>query len=301
MTQREKHLQALNSFVTRIQKDPHVVAILLYGSLAYGTIWERSDIDVELIVRDGTEFAPYRDYVIEEEGIEININAIGELAQFKNDLQKLRGGYDHGKYGGGILVYSKDESLYQLFEEARKIGEDDAPKAYAKKIGGLLDWMYKAEKQVTVLDNPLYAQRFLQLCAAVVAEMELIRHGENPNREAIIRAQELNPRLMEELYVKPSTTVMSKADVIDTLKRLDDYLMQHIDWWSKHIVRFLSDGEVKTVSHIHQHCGRVPVEYLVEKGVLIQATHPVRLFKNSKLTLDEKAYFYIAKEDHKNV
>jgi len=296
MTQREKHLQALNSFIKRVEKDPNLVAILLYGSLAYGTVWERSDIDVELIVRDGTEFSRRWFYVIEEDGIEINITAIGELSKFKNELQKLRNGYDHGIYGKGILVFSKDESLSELFQDAQKIGEDDAPKSFAAKIGTLLSWMHKAEKQAVVLDNPLYAQRFLQLCAPVVAEMELVRHGENPNREAINRAQELNQSLMQEVYVKPSTMAMTKAEINHTLKVLDDYLMQHMDWWSRHILRFLSDGEIKAVSHIWEHCGSAPVEYLAEKGVIMQATHPVRIFRKSKLTLDEKAYFYIKEE-----
>lgn len=296
MTQREKHLQALNSFIKRVEKDPNLVAILLYGSLAYGTVWERSDIDVELIVRDGTEFSGRWVYVIEEDGIEINISAIGELSKFKNELQKLRNGYDHGIYGKGILVFSKDESLSELFQDAQKIGEDDAPKSFAAKIGTLLSWMHKAEKQAVVLDNPLYAQRFLQLCAPVVAEMELVRHGENPNREAINRAQELNQNLMQEVYVKPSTMAMTKAEINHTLKVLDDYLMQHMDWWSRHILRFLSDGEIKAVSHIWEHCGSAPVEYLAEKGVIMQATHPVRIFRKSKLTLDEKAYFYIKEE-----
>jgi predicted nucleotidyltransferase len=299
MSRKEKLLQALNSFVTRVKKDQHIVAVLLYGSLAYGTVWDRSDIDVELIVRDGTEFTERFVYIIEEEGIEIDISAIVETGKFKNDLQRLRSGYDHSKYGEGILVFSKDESLYQLFEDARKIGEDDAPKAFADKIDALLNWMYKAEKQAKVLDNPVYAQRFLQLCAPVVAEMELVWHGENPNREAIIRAQELNRELMEEVYVKPSTTAMSKEDIIHTLKVLDDYLMQHMHWWSKHILRFLSDGEVKSVSDIWQQCGGAPLEYLAEKGVIIRASLPVRIFKKSKLTLDEIAYFYI-KEEHEN-
>ena len=86
MTQQEKHRQALNSFIKRVEKDPHVVAVLLYGSLAYGTVWERSDIDVELIVRDGTEFKGRLVYVIDEDGIEINISSIIELSKFKNEL-----------------------------------------------------------------------------------------------------------------------------------------------------------------------------------------------------------------------
>ena len=296
MKQQEKHKQALNSFIMRVEKDPHVVAVLLYGSLAYGTVWERSDIDVELIVRDGTEFKERWVYVIDEEGIEIHISSIIELSKFKNELQKLRSGYDHGIYGKGVLAFSRDESLYELFEVARKIGNDDAPKSFAAKIGVLLSWMHKAEKQAVVLDNPLYAQRFLQLCAPIVAEMEMIRHGENPNREAIHRAQELNPKLMQVVYVTPSTTAMNAEDVKHALQMLDEYIMEHMPWWSRHIIRFLSDGEIKPASFIWEQCGSAPVGYLTEKGVIMQATQPVRIFKKSKLTLDEKAYFYLKEE-----
>jgi len=81
---------------------------------------------------------------------------------------------------------------------------------------------------------------------------------------------------------------------------LDDYLMQHMDWWSRHIIRFLSDGEMKPFLYIWEQCVYAPMEYLVEKGVIMQTTQPVRIFKKSKLTIDEKAYFYI-NEDSKNV
>ena len=178
-----------------------------------------------------------------------------------------------------------------MFDEARKIGEDDAPKSFAAKIGILLGWMHKAEKQAVVLNNPLYAQRFLQLCAPIVAEMEMIRHGENPNREAIHRAQELNPKLMQAIYVTPSTTAMITTDVKHTLQVLDEYIIEHMHWWSRHILRFLSDGEIKPASFIWEQCGPVPVGYLTEKGVIMETTHPVRIFMKSKLTLDEKAYF----------
>ena len=75
MTQKEKHLNALNRFVERIKNDTSVIALLLYGSLAYGTVWERSDIDVELIVRDGT-VRPTGWFFIEEAGVEFGGGAL---------------------------------------------------------------------------------------------------------------------------------------------------------------------------------------------------------------------------------
>jgi len=297
--QKEKHLQALNSFTERIKKDPNVIALLLYGSLAYGTVGEKSDIGVMLIVRDGS-IPNNRIVSAEEDNIHIRLD-ICEVTKFKKGLQEVRGGYEHGILGCGHMVFSKDEALLALHEETRKIGDDDAPKAFADKIGMLYNWMWKAEKHITVINDPLYAQRFLQLSAAIVAEMELIRHRENPNREAIRRARELNPQLMHEVYTIPSTTPMTAADIRHTLNVLDNYLMVHMEWWSKHIIRFLSDGEPKPWRLISKQCvGAAALWYLENKGVVIKTTLPLRIFKNSKLTIDETAYVYI-KEAHENV
>jgi len=295
MTQKEKHLQALNSFAEKMKKDPHAIALLLYGSLAYGEVWKKSDIDLELIVRDGT-VSHSQILFFEEAGIFGHLD-IYEVSAFKKGLQRVRGGFDHGIYGKGKLVFSKDEALSELFEEARKIGEEDAPKAFASRIIELTCWMNKAEKHVTVLDEPLYAQRFLQLCAPIVADMEMLRHKENPNRESILRARRLNPELMHEIFTVPSTTTMSKADIRRAVGILDEYLTRHMEWWSKHIIRFLSDGEVKTMSQISRQCvGADAIVFLLEKGVVIGTTQPTRMFKNSKTTIDEYAYVYIGEE-----
>jgi len=284
------HQLALDSFVKRIKPDPNIVAMLLYGSLSYGTVWHRSDIDLELIIRDGTA-APLDWRTLEEEGVEINITGFSPLSEFKKYLQKVRSGYDHGLFGRGTLVFSKDDGLTEMFEDARKIGEDDAPRAFSARTGELLSWLHKAEKHATVLDKPLYAQRFLQLAAPVAADMELIRHRENPTRESILRAMELHPQLMDALFVIPSTTAMTTADVQRSLQTADDYLMQHQPWWSRHVLRYLSDGEPHPASHIWRHCGGVPLTYLAEKGIIGRTTEPLQLFKKSKLTVDEPAFF----------
>jgi len=297
MTQKEKHIHALNSFAEKVKKDPCVIALLLYGSLAYGTVWEKSDLDVELIVRDGT-IAPTDWVFIEEEGVKFEITGFQQFSKFKTGLQKMRGGFDHGMYGGGTLVFSKDEALQELFEETRRIGEDDAPRAFAGSMNVLINWMHKAEKHITVMHEPLYAQRFLQLCAATFADMVLLQNKENPNRESILRARQLEPDLMDTVYVKPGTTIMTAEEIRHTLKVIDGYLVHHMPWWSKHIIRFLNDGEPKTYSHISKQCGAMPMEYLAEKGVVMQVTQPIRLFKKSKTTVEEVAYVYIKEENN---
>jgi len=297
MAQNESHLQALDSFAEKVKQIPQSIALVLYGSLAYGDVWEKSDIDLELIVRDGSISQGNHNYHFEEDGVWGHID-LYEVSAFKKRLQGVRGGFDHAKYGKGKLVFSKDDSLFELFEEARKIGEEDAPKAFASIVIDLTNWMNKAEKYITVRNEPLYAQRFLQLCAPIVADMEMLRHKENPSRESILRARQLNPELMHEVFVIPSTTIMTEAEIRHTLKVLDDYLLSHMEWWSKHILHFLGDGEFKTFSHIFKQCvGADSLGYLWDKGVVISSTLPTRLFKNSKVTIDEYAYAYIGEEN----
>jgi predicted nucleotidyltransferase len=47
-----RYKEALHSFVARVQQDRHVIAAILYGSLAYNDVWEKSDIDILLIGKE---------------------------------------------------------------------------------------------------------------------------------------------------------------------------------------------------------------------------------------------------------
>lgn len=299
MTQRDKHVHALNNFIELVKNDSNVIALLLSGSLAYGTVWEKSDIDLVMLIRDSS--ASISACCIDEDGIYISL-ILMEVSKFKSAMQKWRGDNTCSQFALGTLVFTKDETLQEFMEETSKLGEDDAIMSFLSLFNNLWTEMTRAEKWITVLDNPLYAQRFLQWCCTAVADMELFRHHELPNRESILRAQQLNPNLMYEIFVLPSTKAMSVSDIRHTLEVLDNYLAAHMDWWSKPILKFLSNGEVKTASHIVKYLGIscYPLDYLASKGIIEKVTQPARLFKHSKLTVEEVAYFYI-KEGHANV
>ena len=38
--------------VEKVQKDPYILAAIVAGSFSYAQVWEKSDLDVELIGRD---------------------------------------------------------------------------------------------------------------------------------------------------------------------------------------------------------------------------------------------------------
>ena len=48
-------MEALASFVEKIEKDRYVIAAMVCGSLAYDEVWEKSDLDLLIITRDETK------------------------------------------------------------------------------------------------------------------------------------------------------------------------------------------------------------------------------------------------------
>ena len=44
--------EALNDFIEKVKEDRNILAVILFGSLSYDTVWEKSDIDLMLITRD---------------------------------------------------------------------------------------------------------------------------------------------------------------------------------------------------------------------------------------------------------
>lgn len=292
MMQKEIHLEALHSFTEKVKGDPNVIALVLSGSLAYGTVWKRSDIDLTMLVRDGTitKFALYN---IDEDGVEIHM-ILMPVGVFKKEMRRFRAGeFTHGYYGKGEIVFSKDASLYTIFEETRQVGMDDAAASMIRKVQYLLVNMYRVEKWITALHDPLYSQHFLQECAASAADILLLMNAEEPTRESILRAMELRPELMHKIHVIPCTTVMTEDNVRNTLKTLDDFIQETMEYWKVPVLSFFSDGEPKTSSEYEHYLGYDVIfclNYLAEHGLLERITMPSRVFKHSALTVEEIAF-----------
>jgi len=301
MTQKEKHMQAFESFAARIKDNPNVLGLLLYGSLAYGTVTENSDIDLVVFVKDGSvinDKAEWSEYVVYEDGIEIHPGLV-QVSKFKRRMQRMiAGDWTLSQFSKGILMYCKDESLVQFFEAVKNVGKNDAALGIIRIMGWLIVEMNRAKKWITALDDLLYAQYFLQRASLGVAEIVMLLHGEHPDRESKPRAMELDPALMQEVYVKPSTMAMTREEIAHTLQVMDDFIMEHVDIWSKPILTFLADGESKTANQFNAYFGFEVdlLNYMVSKGIIERVPRATKIFKNSKLMLEEPAYVYINKE-----
>lgn len=61
---------ALAAFLAKAEADPYILAVVLLGSLSYDVVWERSDIDLAVIVQEGKHRAA--GYTLVEDDITIH-------------------------------------------------------------------------------------------------------------------------------------------------------------------------------------------------------------------------------------
>lgn len=82
----QRYRAAADSFIEKIKKDVNVIAVIIGGSLAYDQVWEKSDIDATIIVRD--QVLKNDNFCIVEDDITINLY-VCTRSSFKRFLETI--------------------------------------------------------------------------------------------------------------------------------------------------------------------------------------------------------------------
>lgn len=294
---KKRFMAATESFVDKVREDPNVIAIIVSGSLAYDLVWEKSDIDMTVIVRD----QPLKNngYCIIEDGITINVYLM-ERSTFKRGMERNIGGsISQSYFSKGKIIYTTDDSLYEYFDDIKKIGSDDVSLTLmytACELVGLYD---KCMKWLTVRKDLLYAQYYLLKAAENIAHMEICLNRETVGRDSIQKAMKLNPDILHPIYTDAMSHHMSEEEIRQGIDLIDRYLVKHMDVFKKPVLEFMSDQEIKTMTLITKHFhveGHFIIEifdYLAEKGVIEKVSQTIRITPKSKLAVEEIGYLYI--------
>lgn len=292
-----RYQAAVDSFVDKVKSDPNVIAIILCGSLAYDQVWEKSDVDMTLVVRD--QNLKNESYCIVEDDITINTNIVARSG-FKRFLESHNGGsFMHSYFSKGRIIYTTDDSLYEYFEEYKQIGSDDIATTVFICACDLVHNYDKCLKWLTVKQDALYAQYYLLKAAEVIARMEVCLNGEIPSREAILRAYALNPNLIIPYYHEAMSHHYSTIEIMNAIHQMDSYMEEHLDVIKKPVLEYMSDQEIKTVTMITKYFRTDShfivgiFDYLADKGVIMKISQTIRITPKSKMAVEEIAYQWV--------
>ncbi len=287
----------LKSFTEKLIPDPNVMAILIAGSASYDTVWEKSDMDITVLVRD-QKLTTYS-YAIDEDGIVMNVD-IKKIFDYKRMLERNKtGDFLSSYYCGARIVYSADESLEEILENNRTLGESDRVLTSFKQACWLIGDIEKIEKWLTVRNNPLYAQHWVLKAVDLYASMLLLLDGKIPNREAVVKAYERFPDKLHPVYVTPMSKQMTHEEIAEVIDLLKGFLEENLSLFEEPVKEYMGDGEVRTVTNLVGHFGVDShsvshiFDFLAEQGVVVKVSELVKITPKSRKSVEEIAYMYI--------
>ena len=144
----ERYTAALDRVVEQLQADYYVLAAVLYGNLARGDAWERSDIDLMIVLRDGQEHESRDLWIVEDD---INIFAwVVTRNHFKRALEGgLQGSMLHSIRSQFKILFTKDDSIVEWVQESARVEAHEQAFAVLSAVAGVTYPLDKAVKGLT--------------------------------------------------------------------------------------------------------------------------------------------------------
>lgn len=298
---RERYEAAVSSLTEKLQKDRVILAAVLFGSLAYDSVWEKSDLDVVLV---GEESVKQASFTLFEDGISVHAVLLP-----RSEFRKIMEGALLGSFWTSILprsrlLFTRDESLNRLWENAATLGERDRQAQLLRAGNACLPALTKAEKWLTVKRDCHYTAYYLLQEAVLLAWVEVIAARQNPGREVIQQALKLNPEFFHKVYTEILDGPKTEESLGAALALCDQYLTERIELCFAPLLDWLeaADGP-RTVRELDTHFERnwsnkgldLACDWLVEKGYLDSVGVPVRLTKDSRALVDETGYVFVGR------
>jgi predicted nucleotidyltransferase len=293
--------EALQLFVDKVQQDDQVIAVVLLGSLSYDQVWEKSDIDLKLIVHEQKLKKGYMCFV--EKDVPINAS-IQTRNEFKRWLERaVQSSIEQSMLVRSTLLFTKDPSIEEYFAQIRYVGERDR-QLHLMRLGcHILSMLAKAEKWLYVKGDPTYSAFWMIRMADLLAQIEVVLHGDVPMRESLQQAMKLNPDFFQDVYTNMVCGAVDESRVRDVLKRIQQYLTEKTEAMFQPILTFLKDeADVRTVTDLVERLGSVihldtgsmtsACDWLADQGLLAKLEAETKATPKSRVQLLEPAYLY---------
>lgn len=296
---RNLYEEALESLVARLKGDRTIIAAILFGSLAYDEVWDKSDIDLYLVSEDD-KHAPRGGFCLLENGINIHAQVMTR-SKFKSSLEgDLQGSFFHSSFSRSRLLFSKDESIDAYYRNVDHVGARDREMQLLRSASWLLPGLAKAEKWFWVKKDLEYSFVWILSCVDRLAAIEVISNGEVPGREVIQQALRHNPSFFNAIYTDLIHGPKTEETIHRALDQINQYLDERMDLLFKPILDYLAEaGGTRSTSELDVYFTKIQAgglstayEWLADKGVIQKVPVPLRLGEKSRVAVNEAAYYY---------
>ena len=300
--------RAVERISDTLEQDMYILAAILTSNLAEDNVWEKTAVHITLILRDSTKFKQ-KQYQLIEEGVPIHVHLHTRSAYRKMLDQTLQGSTLHSILADSRILFSKD-SLFSVDGDANfpigdpsylQVSERDMHSQLLDTAADATAALAKTEKWFHLKRDMDYTFLYITYLVRELARIEVLMHGETPRRKVIYQALKHNPDFFKAVFTNLIDKPKDEAMLGEVLEQINQYLEDNLQTLFKPLLDFFEEsGDERTITDIYTHFGKrqlgfgLACEWLAQKGVIEQFSAPVRLTKDSKVSVEEPAYYYDA-------
>jgi hypothetical protein len=233
----------------------------------------------------------------------INIHAILQpRSRFKRLMEgAIQSSFMHSLMMKGTLLFSRDDSLAELFERRHHLGAWDREIQLLKAGTWTIPSLQKAEKWLHVKKDVDYSFFWIMKSLDSIATIEVLLQGEITGREVVLQALRLNPEFFGAVYTDLIHREKTPDTILACLQRLDGYLRERVNTLFQPILEYLAEaGGVRSSTEMnHYFSNQMGIasldsayEWLADIGLIEKVSTPVRLTSKSRVDVEEAAYYY---------
>ncbi len=283
---------AFDSLLEKVKQDEYMLSLMVYGSLSYDKVWEKSDIGAILVSRDDVY---RRHHVLMEKDAYIT-TALHTRDNFRKLIQSVTdGSIPQSLLSKSRVVYTKDDTIHDVYEDIQKMGSRDLEKILLANYVYCRDLLNKALRAINVSDDPTFGFNFIISSMRRLANIEVILDKQIPIRESIIQALEVNPEFFNEIYVETIRNPSKDKKTLNNLiKKVELYLDERLEKIAQPIIRLVEKYQEAPYDLIWKYLNeiRIPIDLsdFVKKGLLDEIETPVHFVRKSSSEMNQPTY-----------
>ncbi len=222
-----QYQKAFNNVIDKLKQSSSVLAVMVFGSMVSGDLWEESDIDLFVIVNRNS--GELENIYTEEKDISVHIKLMNKQKFFQLCEEDLRGGFLHRVMAASKLVFSRDSEITSKFDGTRYYPDLDRERWNLTYLGNSLKSISVCRK---CLFNNNVNTAFIAItkCIDNYSKLFINSSGYMISKDALIMAMNLDDnyrKLVEDLSYNRENPVNAINNILEYIEHSIDSSLSH--------------------------------------------------------------------------
>lgn len=217
-----QYQKAFNTIIDRLKPNESVLAVMVFGSMVTGDLWNESDIDLFVIL--DKKMNNIKNIYTEEKKVPVHIKLMSKSKFMQLYEEDSRGGFMHRMFASSRLVFSKDMDITVKYDGERYYPDLDRERWNMVYLGQVLKSIDVCNKYLSN-DGIYTAYSAAVKCAENSAKLYVNCSGYRISKDAITMAMNLNDsfkKCIDELFFHNSDTKKVIEETIDYIENAID-------------------------------------------------------------------------------